>query len=126
MLSCAQLALTQLGITEIKLAPDTTHIELPDGTVITGQTTFVMGGVTRTVANNTLVVEKNGYWVDQTLAPTDRQTGNRTVVRTRYRVDWVRKIDYVGELLPIASVFATCKTLTKPRRECIADAAQAS
>jgi hypothetical protein len=32
--------LTQLGITEINLTADTTHIELPDGSLITGQTTF--------------------------------------------------------------------------------------
>jgi hypothetical protein len=38
-----------LGITEIDLMGDATHIELPDGSVITGQTTFTMNGQTRTV-----------------------------------------------------------------------------
>jgi hypothetical protein len=47
--------LTQLGITEINLTADTTHIESLDGSVITGQTTFTRGnGTTGTVANTTL------------------------------------------------------------------------
>ncbi len=41
--------LDALGITEIDLMGDATHIELPDGSVITGQTTFTMNGQTRTV-----------------------------------------------------------------------------
>lgn len=32
----------ELGITSIDLTVDTTNIELPDGPVITGQTTFTM------------------------------------------------------------------------------------
>ena len=47
--------LTELGITEIDLRPDATNIELPDGSVITGQTTFVRNGVTRTVADTVFV-----------------------------------------------------------------------
>ena len=42
--------LTQLGISEINLRPDTTHIALDDGSAITGQTTFVMNGATQTAA----------------------------------------------------------------------------
>jgi hypothetical protein len=41
--------LAELGITEIDLMGDATHIELPDGSVITGQTTFTMNGQTRTI-----------------------------------------------------------------------------
>ena len=41
--------LDALGITEIDLLGGATHIELPDGSVITGQTTFAMNGQTRTV-----------------------------------------------------------------------------
>ena len=40
------MTLAELGITQINLTEDTTHIEMPDGSVITGQGTFVMGGVT--------------------------------------------------------------------------------
>ncbi len=62
--------LTALGITEIDLRPDTKQTELPDGSVITGQTTFVMGGTTRTSANGALMAEglgaarRCGRWVN--------------------------------------------------------------
>ncbi len=39
--------LTQLGITEITLKTDATLITFADGSQITGQTTFTMGGVAR-------------------------------------------------------------------------------
>ena len=55
--------LTELGITEINLKPDATHIELPDGSVITGQTTFLRNGVTRTVADTTLSSDAEGHRV---------------------------------------------------------------
>ena len=76
--------LTARGITEIDLTPNATHIELPDGSVITGQSTFVIGGVTRTVANTTLVSEANGYRLEQTLTPDQQTTGARTVVSSSY------------------------------------------
>ena len=41
--------LAALGIIEIDLTGDATQIELPDGSVITGQTAFTMNGQTRTV-----------------------------------------------------------------------------
>jgi hypothetical protein len=41
--------LAELSITEIALMGDATHMELPDGSVTTGQTTFTMNGQTRTV-----------------------------------------------------------------------------
>jgi hypothetical protein len=48
--------LAQLGIIEINLTADATRIVLPDGSVITGQTTFTRAsGTTGTVANTTLV-----------------------------------------------------------------------
>lgn len=56
--------LAQLGITEIGLMADTTRIELADGSVITGQSTFKIGGQTRTVANTTLVAEADGHRVE--------------------------------------------------------------
>ena len=44
-------SLTQLGITEINLTANTVNIELPDGSVITGQTTFTRAnGTVGTVA----------------------------------------------------------------------------
>ncbi|GFE49041.1 hypothetical protein So717_07940 [Roseobacter cerasinus] len=75
--------LAELGITSINLTADTTRIELPDGSMITGQTTFTRSdGSTGTVANATLVAEAQGYRVEQdesTLAGGDRQ-----VVSTAY------------------------------------------
>lgn len=75
--------LTELGITSINLTADTTRIELPDGSMITGQTSFTRSnGSTGTVANATLVAEAQGYRVEQdesTLAGGDRQ-----VVSTAY------------------------------------------
>jgi hypothetical protein len=65
--------LAQLGITEINLLPDTTKITLPDGSEITGQSTFVLSGVTRTAGDVTLVSEAQGYRVVQAMA-TDRIT----------------------------------------------------
>lgn len=55
--------LAQLGITEIDLRPDATHIELPDGSLITGKTTFQMGGVTRTVVDAVLTTDVDGHRV---------------------------------------------------------------
>jgi hypothetical protein len=73
--------LGQLNITEINLRADATNIVLPDGSVITGQTTFtkVVGGVTTTgtVANTTLAAEGQGYKLDQTV--TTDVNGNRVV-----------------------------------------------
>jgi Large polyvalent protein associated domain 39/Large polyvalent protein-associated domain 3 len=49
--------LAQLGITEINLTADATRIVLPDGSVITGQTTFTRAnGTMGTVANTTLIL----------------------------------------------------------------------
>ena len=75
--------LTQLGITEINLTADTTQITLPDGSQITGQTTFTRGnGTTGTVANTTLISEAEGHRVVQTTS-TDGN-GNAVVVSTGY------------------------------------------
>ncbi|WP_195822546.1 DUF4214 domain-containing protein [Roseobacter sp. MH60115] len=75
--------LAELGITSINLTADTTRIELPDGSMITGQTTFTRtDGTTGTVANATLVAEAQGYRVEQ-VESTDA-SGNRVVVSTAY------------------------------------------
>jgi Ca2+-binding RTX toxin-like protein len=78
--------LTQLGITAINLTADTTRIVLPDGSVITGQTTFTRAnGTTGTVANTTLIAEADGHRVVQ-ITSTDG-SGNRVVVSTAYEAD---------------------------------------
>jgi hypothetical protein len=75
--------LAQAGITSISLTPDATHIELPDGSTITGQTTYTTGsGGTGTVANTVLAADGYGYGVNQ-LATTDAQ-GTRTVTTKCY------------------------------------------
>ena len=58
--------LDALGITEIDLMGDATNIELPDGSVITGQTTFTMNGQTRTVGEMTLATDGRGYRLEET------------------------------------------------------------
>ncbi|WP_299919398.1 DUF4214 domain-containing protein [uncultured Roseobacter sp.] len=78
--------LVELGITSIDLTADTTQIELPDGSMITGQTTFTRSdGTTGTVANATLVAEAQGYRVEQ--AESTDGSGNRVVVSTAYAAD---------------------------------------
>ena len=59
--------LAQLGITSIDLTADATNIELPDGSVITGQTTFEINGDDRTVADVTLATETNSYHIEETV-----------------------------------------------------------
>ena len=58
--------LDALGITEIDLMGDATNIELPDGSVITGQTTFTMNGQTRKVGEMTLATDGRGYRLEET------------------------------------------------------------
>ncbi|MEZ5751019.1 MAG: hypothetical protein R3D60_03290 [Paracoccaceae bacterium] len=53
--------LSQLGITEIDLMGDATRIELPDGSAITGKTTFkYANGSTGTVADMILMADEDG------------------------------------------------------------------
>lgn len=73
--------LAQLGITEIGLKPDVTMITLPDGSQITGQSTFVMNGVTHTAGNVTLATDAQGYRVVEVATVS---AGVRTVVKTGY------------------------------------------
>lgn len=54
--------LAQLGITGIDLRGDATQIELPDGSVITGKTTFTRSnGSTGTVGDMILMAEAGGF-----------------------------------------------------------------
>jgi hypothetical protein len=74
--------LTDLGITSIDLSADATQIVLPDGSVITGQTTFTRAdGSEGTVADVILRAEAAGYRVETTTP----QPG--TVVQTGYHAD---------------------------------------
>jgi hypothetical protein len=58
--------LAQAGIAAIDLTGDATHIALPDGSLITGQTSFTKtNGLTGTVANTTLSFEADGHKVTQ-------------------------------------------------------------
>ena len=74
--------LTELGITEIDLTANATRMELPDGSMITGQTTYQRAnGTTGTVANTTLVTDTAGYRVVEVVG-TDGV--NRVVTQTGY------------------------------------------
>lgn len=84
--STTVMTLTQLGITEINLTANTVNIELPDGSVITGQTTFARAnGTTGTVANTTLTADAAGYRVVEVVAAD--ASGNRVVTQTGYAAD---------------------------------------
>ena len=75
--------LAQLNITSINLTADATHIELPDGSMITGQTTFTYtDGSTGKVATATLMAEAQGYRVEQIVSVDG--SGTRTVETTAY------------------------------------------
>lgn len=74
--------LAELGITEIDLTANATRMELPDGSMITGQTTYQRAnGTTGTVANTPLVTDAAGYRVEETVG-TDGV--NRVVTQTGY------------------------------------------
>jgi len=78
--------LAQLGITEIDLMGDATRIELPDGSMITGKTTFTRAnGSSGTVADMILTAEADGYRMDE--AQSADGSGNVTRVFTTYEAD---------------------------------------
>jgi hypothetical protein len=80
--------LAQADITSINLKADTTNITLPDGSVITGQTTYTktVNGVTTTgtVANTTLATDADGHRVEQTASVAG---GTRTTTTTGFNTD---------------------------------------
>ncbi len=78
--------LTQLGITEINLTADATNIELSDGSVITGKTTFKRSdGTTGTVGDMSLAAEAKGYRVEQ--SEVTETNGDRVLTITAYELD---------------------------------------
>ncbi|MCP4318003.1 MAG: hemolysin, partial [Hyphomicrobiales bacterium] len=84
--STTSKTLTELGIASIDLTADTTHIELADGSVITGQTTFTRSdGTTGTVGDMLLAAEAQGHRVEE-IESTDG-SGNRVVDITAYAAD---------------------------------------
>ena len=77
--------LAELGITEINLTANATEITLPDGSRITGQTTFTRAnGTPGTVANTTLVTDAAGYRVEEAVGS---DGVNRVVTQTAYAGD---------------------------------------
>jgi Ca2+-binding RTX toxin-like protein len=84
--------LTELNITSIDLTADATRIDLPDGSVITGQSSFTRAdGSTGTVADTSLVSEAQGRRVEQ--AESTDGIGNRVEVSTGYAADG--SVDFV-------------------------------
>lgn len=84
--STTAVTLADLGIVSIDLTADATNIELPDGSVITGQTTFTRAdGTTGTVADVTLIAEANGHRLEQ--VESWDAAGTRTEVTTAYSAD---------------------------------------
>ncbi|WP_173006101.1 DUF4214 domain-containing protein [Labrenzia sp. THAF82] len=78
--------LVELGITAIDLTADATNIELADGSVITGKTTFTRSdGTTGTVGDMLLASEAQGHRVEQVESVDG--TGTRTLVSTAYAAD---------------------------------------
>lgn len=84
--STTAMTLGELGIVSIDLMADTTNIELPDGSVITGQASFTRGdGSTGTVGEVTLIAEADGHRLEQ--VETFAADGTRTEVTTGYAGD---------------------------------------
>jgi hypothetical protein len=84
--STTVMTLAALGITEINLTANTVNIELPDGSVITGQTTFTRAnGTTGTVANTTLTADAAGYRVVETAVT--NVANERVLTQTGYDKD---------------------------------------
>ncbi|MEL7127931.1 MAG: calcium-binding protein [Pseudomonadota bacterium] len=81
--SLTAVSLTALGIASIDLTADATNIEFPDGSVITGQTTFTWtDGTTGIVADTTLAADDQGYRVEET--ETTDASGNRVATTKAY------------------------------------------
>ncbi|MEP1575754.1 DUF4214 domain-containing protein, partial [Roseibium album] len=84
--SIVSMTLGQLGITALDLTADATNIELSDGSVITGKTTFTRSdGTTGTVGDMLLASEAQGHRVEQ--VETADGSGNRVLTSTAYAAD---------------------------------------
>jgi hypothetical protein len=84
-------SLAALGISSINLNANATHVALPDGSSIDGQTTFTMTNpstgvtTTNTAATVTLAVDANGYLVATTTAA--NADGSKTVANVASNAD---------------------------------------
>ena len=84
--STTVMTLAALGITEINLTANTVNIQLPDGSVITGQTTFTRAnGTVGTVANTTLTADAAGYRVVESVFV--NVANERVLTQTGYGAD---------------------------------------
>ncbi|WP_103225272.1 hypothetical protein [Roseibium marinum] len=84
--STVSRTLAELGITEIDLTADASNIELSDGSVITGKTTFTRSdGTTGTVGDMLLAAEAEGHRVEQVESVDG--TGTRSLTTTAYAAD---------------------------------------
>ncbi len=84
--SIVSKTLAELGITALDLTADATNIELSDGSVITGKTTFTRSdGTTGTVGDMLLASEAQGHRVEQ--VETTDGSGNRVLTSTAYAAD---------------------------------------
>ncbi|KZM51804.1 hypothetical protein OA90_00345 [Labrenzia sp. OB1] len=84
--STVSRTLAELGITEIDLTADASNIELSDGSVITGKTTFKRAdGTTGTVGDMLLAAEAEGHRVEQVESVDG--TGTRSLTTTAYAAD---------------------------------------
>ena len=78
--------MAELGITELDLTGNATQIELPDGSVITGTTTFTYSdGRTGTAGELTLRTAEQGYYVEQ--VESVNQNGDRVQTTTACAAD---------------------------------------
>ncbi|MFN0191444.1 MAG: hypothetical protein ACKVP5_05635 [Aestuariivirga sp.] len=87
-----------VNIASIGVIGDTTHIELPDGSVIDGQALFTRGDTTTgTAANTSLVTATDGYKVD---AVATMNGANKVVTSTGYEADGSKVFVYKSETTP--------------------------
>ncbi|MCK7615113.1 FG-GAP-like repeat-containing protein [Roseibium sediminicola] len=95
--STVSKTLAELGITEIDLTADATNIELSDGSVITGKTTFTRAdGTTGTVGDMLLAAEKQGHRVTQEESVDG--SGTRSLTTTAYAADGSKAYEFFSEV----------------------------
>ncbi|WP_286192532.1 DUF4214 domain-containing protein [Stappia sp. BW2] len=95
--STVSKTLAELGITEIDLTADASNIELSDGSVITGKTTFTRAdGSTGTVGDMLLASEEQGHRVTQVESVDG--AGTRSLTTTAYAADGSKAYEIVSEV----------------------------
>ena len=95
--STVSKTLAELGITEINLTADASNIELSDGSVITGKSTFTRAdGSTGTIGDMLLASEKQGHRVVQ--AESVDGSGMRSLTTTAYAADGSKAYEILSEV----------------------------